>query len=98
MESTGAEPPPADLNVDVQSRFEARLALETAVELRYPRLIYKKPIFASQPLGRCLLVPFIRPFGLASPAKPIRTPSLEPCLTGDCCADLYALHQAVLRH
>lgn len=35
------------------SRLEARLALELAVERRYPRVISRKPIFAGAPLGPC---------------------------------------------
>ncbi len=35
----------------VMSRLEARLALELAVEARYPRLINKKPIYGGVPIG-----------------------------------------------
>ena len=33
------------------SRLEARLALELALEARYPRLILKKPVCSGQPVG-----------------------------------------------
>lgn len=35
------------------SRLEARLALELALEARFPRLIQKKPIYAGVPIGWC---------------------------------------------
>ncbi len=33
------------------SRLEARMALELAIEARFPRLIPKKPLYAGSPIG-----------------------------------------------
>lgn len=35
------------------SRLEARLALEAAVERRFPRTIQRKPVIGGVPLGAC---------------------------------------------
>ena len=39
------------------SRFEARLALELALEARFPRLIQKKPLHGGLPIGARLALP-----------------------------------------
>ena len=37
--------------MDAASRLECRLALELALEARYPRLILKKPVCCALPVG-----------------------------------------------
>ena len=45
----GLQSPPA-------SRFECRLALELALEARFPRLMIRKPVFGGTPIDMYLLL------------------------------------------
>lgn len=90
-------PPASVLAQNVaMSRFEARLALEGAIEARVPRLLAKKPSIAGQPIGAGRY-----------PGRGHRTPP-GGCPRAPCSpphvilirrlADLYAFHQSILRH
>ncbi len=49
--SSGAAAPPAPPAAPALSRLVARLALELAVEARFPRIIAKKPVFQAVMIG-----------------------------------------------